>query len=92
MAVSLSRDTLGLMTRFAQRHDIAGLWVSDGKQTQRVCIPTDTASQGNFGALALRYPLAQGLTLLVGVREYRQLDTEEQSELRRIIAAMDHHA
>ncbi len=92
MDVTLSRNTLDLISRFARRHDVGGLWVSDGKHARSVHVPPDPVSHGNAGALALRYPLARGLTLLVGVRECRPLNIEEQTELRQIIAAMDTHA
>lgn len=92
MTVTPSKNTLGLMARFARRHDIAGLWVSDGKSARSVYVSPDPVSHGNAGALALRYPLARGLTLLVGVPECRPLNTEEQTELRRIITALDAHA
>lgn len=92
MAVNPSGNTLDLITLFTRRHDICGLWVSDGKHAQSLSISPDPVSHGNAGALALRYPLARDLNLLVGVRECRPLNTEELTELRHIIAAMNRHA
>ena len=92
MTISVSAYALGLIAEFARNHHTGGIWVTDGEDTRCLFAGPNHNGSGNCGTLVLKYPLRCGLDLLVGVAECRQLDTEAQAGLRRVIAAMERQA
>lgn len=91
MAICMSNATIERITDFAQAHDAGGVWVSDGKQTQCVYAAPFPDASSRCGALALKYRLGRGLTLLVGVNEAHHLDRDEQARMLSEIADMTSH-
>ncbi|QJT10856.1 hypothetical protein [Oceanidesulfovibrio marinus] len=92
MAICMSNATIKRIAAFAEAHDAGGVWVSDGKTTQCVYAAPNPDASSRCGALALKYPLGGGLTLLVGISEARQLDMDTQSRMQSEIATISNHA
>lgn len=95
MIIALNKKTLGMISTFAGEYDTDGIWITDGADMQCLFTPDVCTWQDNAcnnGALALKYRLTSGLSLLIWTRECRQPDRQQRVSIDNIILAVENHA
>lgn len=92
MCIAVNRRIFDMLSRFATAHDTGSIWIVDKGDTHCLYAPPDQGASSNCGALALKYTLDCGLTLLVGTKGYGPPGKQERADLLEIIDALERHA